>query len=64
MQTLETVAWWLVVIGALNWGTKGLLQLDLVEALVGSVPGVAQIVFILVGLSGVYLLFNKLTGKK
>lgn len=63
MKTLETVAWWLVIVGALNWGTMG-LGFNLVEALVGGISGVAQIVYILVGLSGVYLLFNKLTGKK
>lgn len=63
MQMLETIAWWLVIIGAINWGTTG-LGFNLVEALVSGISGATQIVYILVGLSGIYLLFNKLTGKK
>lgn len=64
MKSLGTVAWWLVVIGALNWGAVGLLKINLVEAILGSiVPGLVNIVYILVGLSGVYVLFNSL-GKK
>ena len=64
MKSLGQIAWWLIVIGALNWGAVGLLKLNLVEAILGSVsPGLTNLVYILVGLSGVYALFNSL-GKK
>jgi uncharacterized membrane protein YuzA (DUF378 family) len=48
-------------IGALNWGLVALLNLNLVEKLLGGMPAVAKIVYILVGISGLMLigsLFN------
>lgn len=57
------IAWLLVLIGALNWGLIGIgyfLQsnLNVVNLLVGSWPVVEAIVYVLVGLSAVYKLFN------
>jgi len=45
----------LVIIGALNWGLVGLMDLNLVNLLFGSMPGVERIIYILVGLSAIYL---------
>lgn len=56
MKSLHMVAFPLVVVGALNWGFVGLLNYNLVEMLLGSWPGVVRVVYILVGLSAVYLL--------
>jgi len=42
-----------MVIGALNWGLVGLLDLNLVEMLLGTWPVLVQVVYILVGLSAV-----------
>lgn len=63
MKSLDTVTWWLVVVGALNWGTVGLLNLNLVETLLSSLPGATQVVYVLVGASAVYILVTTL-GKK
>lgn len=64
MKSIGIIAWWLVIIGALNWGTVALLNLNFVDAILGSIlPGLTKIVYILVGLSGVYALLN-LQGKK
>ena len=60
MGTLDTVAMVLVVIGALNWGLYGLLGLNVVEMLGMTL---AKIVYILVGVSGVLVLW-KWSGKK
>lgn len=49
------VSFVLTVIGALNWGLVGLLDLNLVESLLGSMPGLVQVVYVLVGASAVYL---------
>jgi uncharacterized protein len=54
MSTMDTVAMVLVVIGALNWGLVGLLDLNVVESLGMTL---AKIVYILVGLSGLYMLY-------
>ena len=55
MKTVHMVAFTLVVVGALNWGLVGLLNLNLVTMLLGSMPMVEKLVYILVGLSGVLL---------
>lgn len=46
----------LIIIGALNWGLVGLLNLDLVALLFGKKSLAAKLVYTLVGLSGAYLL--------
>jgi uncharacterized membrane protein YuzA (DUF378 family) len=56
MKGLHMVAFLLVVVGALNWGLVGLLNMNLVTLLVGSWPMLEKLVYILVGVSGVYLL--------
>jgi len=58
MKNLGTLAWWLVIIGALNWGLVA-LGMNLVSMIFGSMPLVETIVYALVGLSGVYLLLQK-----
>ena len=55
LDILNWVAMLLVVIGGLNWGLFGLLDLDLVDMIFGSIPLVAQLVYVLVGLSAIYV---------
>lgn len=61
---LNMLAWLLLVIGGLNWGLIGLLQVNLVESIFGSVPTLVQVVYILVGLAGLYSLWGYAGGKK
>jgi len=49
-------AFLLVVVGALNWGLVGLFGFNLVEAILGTVPSAVQLVYVLVGVSAVYVL--------
>lgn len=61
MSTLDKVAFWLVVIGGLNWLLVGIGNLagggwDVVQLLLGSIPVLRDIVYILVGLSAVWVL--------
>ena len=51
------VAFLLVVVGALNWGLSA-LGFNVVEMLLGSMPGVVKIVYLLVGASAVWLLVS------
>ncbi len=53
---LMMVSWVLVLVGAINWGLVGAFGIDLVNLILGGVPMLAKIVYILVGLSGVYQL--------
>jgi uncharacterized membrane protein YuzA (DUF378 family) len=60
MKALHMIAFVLVIIGALNWGLVGLggfagADWNVVNMILGSVPTVEWIVYILVGLSGIWL---------
>lgn len=57
MGWMHVVAFTLVVVGALNWGLVGLLNFNLVEMLFG-VSSLTQLVYVLVGVSGLYLVFT------
>lgn len=56
MKWAHVIAFVLTVVGALNWGLIGVLDLNLVNLLFGSMPAVEQLVYILVGASALYLL--------
>jgi uncharacterized membrane protein YuzA (DUF378 family) len=57
LTVVDWVAVVLVVVGALNWGLVGLAKFDLVETIFGEESPLARIVYILVGLAGVYVLY-------
>ena len=61
---LDLLAAILVIIGGLNWGLVGLLDLDLVQLIFGSIPIVAKIIYILVGLASLYMIYALATKKK
>jgi len=48
----------LVIIGALNWGMVGFFQIDLVAKLFGAGHPISNIIYMLVGVSGLYLAFK------
>jgi uncharacterized membrane protein YuzA (DUF378 family) len=50
------VAFVLVVVGGLNWGLVGLLNFNLVDALFGRGSKLSRFVYILVGISSVFLM--------
>lgn len=52
---LHMVAFLLVIIGALNWGLIGLFNENVVHMIVGAWPTVERVVYILVGVSAVYI---------
>lgn len=56
MNALHKVAYVLLWVGALNWALVGLLDLNLVMKLLGSMPGLERLVYVLVGVAGVYTL--------
>ena len=63
MNPLDWIAVVLVVIGGLNWGLYGLLNMDLVNVIVGGFPPLNTIVYVLVALSALYLLYFALMKK-
>lgn len=53
----------LLIIGGLNWGLVGLFQFNLVEALFDFSPVIARLIYILVGLSAIYIGIAEFTGR-
>jgi uncharacterized membrane protein YuzA (DUF378 family) len=58
MGGASTAAMALVVLGAVNWGLIGAFDWDLVNTIFGSWPMIVRIVYILVGLSGLWVLYD------
>lgn len=62
MKRLNAMDWTalaLLIIGGLNWGLIGLFQFDLVANLFGGQDSIiSRIVYVLVGLSAVYVAFD------
>ena len=57
---ITTIATILASIGALNWGLIGLLNFNLVSFLFGDLSMITRLVYILVGISGLYLMLTLL----
>ena len=65
MKEVDWLAYVLTTAGALNWGLVGAFKLDLVQTVLGTSPALVQLVYILIGLSGLYSLYKMTTkGKK
>ena len=63
MSSLDWLAWTLVVVGALNWGFVGVSNLNVVSEIAGGSASLVQVVYILVGLSGLYEVWVMLGNK-
>jgi hypothetical protein len=63
MKNLHTVSWILIIVGALNWGLIGLGGFlggnwNVVNMILGSMPALEWLVYVLVGASAVYEVVN------
>ena len=55
LSTLDWIAIILVIVGGLNWGLVGILNFDLVAAILGDMSVLSRIVYTVVGLCSVYV---------
>ena len=53
----KTIALLIVVVGAINWGLVGAVNFNLVNYLFSSVPVIERIIYVVVGLAGIYSLY-------
>lgn len=58
MKTFDVIAAVLVVVGAVNWGLVGAVHTNLVALLFGAGSILSSIVYVAVGLAGVYQLLQ------
>ena len=54
MRAVTLITLLLLIVGGLNWGLVGLLEVDLVAALFGEMSALSRIVYALVGLSALW----------
>ena len=54
MKVVNYIALTLVIIGALNWLLVGLFQFNLVDTIFGIGSVISRIVYVLVGISGLW----------
>lgn len=57
LNAIDWIAFILTIIGALNWGLVGLLNFNLVATLFGPDSTLSRIVYVLVGLAGLWLIY-------
>ncbi len=63
MSTKQIVGW-ILVIGAVNWGLVGLLNLNLVETVLGAGSVLTKAVYVVVGLAGRCKAYMMVSGGK
>lgn len=59
MRTYSALYWIaliLTVIGGLNWGLIGLINLNVVDAIFGAGSIIARVIYVIVGLAALYLI--------
>jgi uncharacterized membrane protein YuzA (DUF378 family) len=59
MKYIKQIAYILLLIGGIIWGVYGVSGYNLVDVILGGIPMIANIVYVLVGLSSVYIILNK-----
>jgi hypothetical protein len=58
LNWLKKTAKVLTSLGAINWGVIALLNVNLVTSILGTMPGLVTFVYALVGISGIYTLWD------
>lgn len=63
IKWLDIIALVITIIGAINWGLIGIFNFDLVAFIFGNMSWLSRIIYVIVGLCGLYLItfFGRLT---
>lgn len=54
MKFVNTIAFILIIIGAINWGLLGFFEFDLVAAIFGDMSTFSRIIYAIIGVAGLY----------
>ena len=54
MKVIDKIALALIIIGAINWGLIGIFNFNLVDTIFGTMSIISRIIYILVGISGLW----------
>lgn len=58
LGAIDWLAMVLMIIGGINWGLVGLMNIDLVAAIFGDMTTASRAVYVLVGLSALYSIYT------
>ncbi|HEY1063706.1 MAG TPA: DUF378 domain-containing protein [Candidatus Saccharimonadales bacterium] len=58
LNSVDWIAYVLTIVGGLNWGLVGAFEFNLVDELFGEGSTLSRIVYVLVGLSALYLVYT------
>jgi uncharacterized membrane protein YuzA (DUF378 family) len=58
LNGIDWLALVLVIVGGLNWGLVGAFDYNLVDSIFGEGSTISRVVYVLVGLSAVYLIYT------
>jgi len=58
MGAVDWLAMVLMIIGGINWGLVGLMNIDLVATIFGDMTTASRVVYALVGLSALYSIYT------
>ncbi len=61
MKYLNCIAMILMIIGSINWGLIGLFNFNLVAVIFGTIPILVHIIYIIVGLAGIWGIYMCVT---
>jgi len=64
MKTLDVIVMTLLIVGGLNWGLVGLFNLDLVATFLGNMTAFSRTIYIVVGLSAIYLAMTLVSAQR
>jgi uncharacterized membrane protein YuzA (DUF378 family) len=58
LNTIDWIAYVLTIVGGLNWGLVGAFNFDLVAAIFGEMSALSRSIYVLVGISALYLIYT------
>jgi hypothetical protein len=61
MNVLDWITGVLVIVGAINWGLVGIFDYNVVTAILGDMTMLTRTVYVLVGVSGLYMIYSLAT---
>lgn len=61
MNTVKTIAMWLLIIGGLAWGVEGLFDRDVFEMIAGKNHAIEIVIDLLIGLSALVVGYDMIS---
>ena len=57
-KSIQSISQILLIIGGINWGLVGLLDINLVSTIFGDMTTLSRVIYTIVGLAGIYALMD------